>query len=141
MTTEDIIIELGQVIITDSGDYEKLDRIEELTQYLRKNGNGRIACKSLVKFLERHPEVEFGNPGEPIHTLETYVGHYENHLFESLEKKPTEITIWMLNRIINSKTGDEKSELLAKLVNCSTHSHANEAAKESAKSFYEHHLE
>jgi hypothetical protein len=141
MSTEDIINELDQMTITDSEDYEKLDRIEELTQYLRQNENGKVACESMIKLLERHPEVEFGSPGEPIHTLETFDGHYENHLFESLERRPTEMTIWMLNRIINSKKGNEKSELLKKLAGCSIHNLASEAAKESARDFLEYQLE
>jgi hypothetical protein len=135
MLTTEIIKEIEEIKIIDSEDFDNLDRIEELTNQLRTNEDGYLACKSLILLMERHPQVEFGIPGEPIHTIEKFVGHYEDFLYESLERKPTMMTVWMLNRIINSKSGTDKKLLLTLMDKCSKHINADELAKDHAKEF------
>ena len=66
MMTQEIINEIGEINISNSEDFENLDRIQELTDLLRINGDGYLACESLINLMERHPQIEFGTPGEPI---------------------------------------------------------------------------
>lgn len=56
----------------------------------------------LFSILENNPDEDFGIPGEIVHFLEKfYKNGYEEKLVESLNRKPTSHTVWMLNRIIN----------------------------------------
>ncbi|MBN8789439.1 MAG: hypothetical protein J0I84_20350 [Terrimonas sp.] len=136
MKTKDIIDELNQMTITDSEDYDSLKRIHELTDLLRQNEDGNLACEAMINLLERHPQVEFGTPGQPIHTIESYSGHYEDLLMKSLDRQPTFMTIWMLNRILNVETGSNRHRLIGKMKSYMTHPLANEQARETAKGFY-----
>ena len=122
--------------IDGSEDYDNLERIDELTDLLKKNKDGHLACYAMLNLLERHPQVEFGTPGQPIHTIESYSGHYEDFLMESLDRRPTFMTIWMLNRIINLAKGSKKDKLIDKLKSFMTHPSADEQAKVAAKDFY-----
>ena len=90
----------------------------------------------MIDLLERHPNVEFGTPGEPIHTLESYGEKYRPFLYASLNRKPTYMTVWMLNRIINAKDEKEKPQLIELLRKLSIHESADEATRESAMDFY-----
>jgi hypothetical protein len=136
MTTKDIIEELNQMTIIDSEDYEPLERIDELTDFLEQNEDGHLACDAMINLLERHPHIEFGTPGQPIHLLESYSGHYEELLMASLDRQPTFMTIWMLNRIINAEEGLSRDKLVDKMKSYMTHPLADEEAKDSAKKFY-----
>lgn len=136
MTTKDIIEELNQMTIIDSEDYEPLERIDELTDFLKQNEDGHLGCDTMINLLERHPQVEFGTPGQPIHLLESYSGHYEELLMASLDRQPTVMTIWMLNRIINAEDGSNRDKLIDKMKSYMTHPLADEQAKDTAKDFY-----
>ncbi|WP_214229584.1 hypothetical protein [Pedobacter sp. B4-66] len=142
MTTQEIIIEINKLIIQSLDDLGALERIDKLTNLLRVNGDGYLACEHLIYLLERHPNVEFGTPGEPVHTLETFQGYYEVFLYQSLERQPTQMTVWMLNRIINAEANiEKKNELLNRLGNCLNHPSANEVAKEATLNFLKYQTE
>ena len=123
--------------VESSEDYDKLDRIDELTKLLKKNKDGHLACEAMINLLERHPQVEFGTPGQPIHTIESYGAHYEDLLLASLDRQPTFMTIWMLNRIINATKGFRKEKLVYQIKSCMTHPSADKQAKDYASNFYE----
>lgn len=136
MTTQEIIIKINEISVGSSDDFDSLEQIRELTGLLRMNNDGYLACEHLIYLLERHPDVEFGTPGEPVHTLEKFPGYYEAFLYQSLERQPTEMTVWMLNRIINAETDIEKeNELLNKLKNCLNHPLASDLTKETTLDF------
>lgn len=142
MTTQEITIEINRMNVESLDDFDSLERIDELTDLLKINSDGYLACEHLIYLLERHPNVEFGTPGEPVHTLEKFRGHYEVFLYQSLERQPTQMTVWMLNRIINAETIDEqKEELLNRLRNCLNHPSANDMIKESALTFLKYQTE
>lgn len=141
MKTNEIIEKLKSLKIDSSEDYESLESIDELTTFLRQNSDGHLACQEMISLLERHPEIEFGLPGEPVHTLENFVGHYEESLMKSLDKHPTQMTIWMLNRMINVQTGEEREKLIQKLKDCMNHPLASQVAIEMAKDFFKYQTE
>jgi len=146
MTTQEIIIEINRMNVENSDDFDSLERIDELTDLLKINSDGYLACEHLISLLERHPNVEFGTPGEPVHTLEKFQGHYEVFLYQSLERRPTQMTVWMHNRIINAETNaetnaEQKNELLNRLKNCLNHPSANEMTKESTLTFLKYQTE
>jgi hypothetical protein len=88
-----------------------------------------------LHFLEIHPEWDFGMPGELVHFLERFYGRgYEQKLVESISRRPTVHTVWMLNRVINGEKLPEKKqtylELLASVANASPDAMASERARE-----------
>ena len=70
---------------------------------LENNDDFELAIEPIFKLIEKYPLTDFGSPGPFVHTLESFTGHYESYLFESLNRRPTRLTIWMLNRIINGE--------------------------------------
>jgi hypothetical protein len=84
MTIAKIVAELNCLVIRRAEDYKQLDRLNELTAFLRQNHDGHPACEVLLTILERHPQVDFGAPGQLVHTIESYRGHYEDSLVASL---------------------------------------------------------
>ena len=138
MKTDKIIDEINHMTIDSSEDYDNLKRIDDLTELLKKNKDGHLACDAMINLLERNPKVEFGTPGEPIHTIENYGGHYEELLMASLERQPTFMTTWMLNRIINAANVFEKKTLIDKMKHITTHPLADEQTKNTAKNFYDY---
>ena len=139
MTTANIIDELNYLTIDSSEDYAQLDRLDELTALLPENHDGYLACEAMLEVLERHPKVEFGTPGQLVHTIESYSGQYEDLLLASLDRQPTFMTVWMLNRLINAATGAERNQLVANLHRLRTHPRADEQAKAAVEEFYSFH--
>jgi hypothetical protein len=56
--------------------------------------------------IERLSDSELGTPGPLVHTMEKHSGRYENLLEESLKRKPTDLSVWMVNRILNGEPED-----------------------------------
>lgn len=57
---------------------------------------------SLLLLMETHQNADFGTPGPIVHFLEKfYKNGYEQKLFNSIKRKPTMHTLWMLNRLID----------------------------------------
>jgi hypothetical protein len=116
MTIEQIIyttIEFNPVknIGIDAEDY-----FVECMNELRNNIEFELAIEPVFKLLEKFPSVNFGSPGPIVHSLECFKGTYENYLFQSLERKPTPLTVWMFNRIINAESKvSEKQKLIFRL--------------------------
>lgn len=79
-----------------------------LMDELKKNSEIVKAIEPLFRLMEKYPQADFGSPGPIVHTLETLIGQYEEYLDDSLKRKPTPLTVWMLNRIIN----DEKNSII-----------------------------
>ncbi len=136
MLTRKIIEKINALKIDDANEYDALEEVSFLTGELKKNDDGQFACESLIGLLERHSLIEFGSPGEPIHTIENFPGYYEEYLFKSLERHPTNMTVWMLNRMINAETDENsKKSLIDKLRNCVKHTLADKQTQDSAKDF------
>jgi hypothetical protein len=57
---------------------------------------------AIFRFMEENPEADFGAPGPIVHILED-LGGYEPALLESVQRMPIPHTLWMINRILNSK--------------------------------------
>jgi hypothetical protein len=90
-------------------------RAAELTDSWASAGAGPETIAPVLRFIEEHPTVEFGTPRALVHFVERFFQHgYQERLVESIERKPTAQTIWMLNRVINgTKETDAKQILIA----------------------------
>jgi hypothetical protein len=77
-------------------------RTGELTAAWESAGAGFETVEPVLRFMEAHPTKDYGAPGALVHFVERFHRDgYEEKLVESVERKPTLQTVWMLNRVIN----------------------------------------
>lgn len=100
---------------------------------------GIDAVEPVLRFIECHPHLHIGMPGALVHFVECFSGKgYERLLLESLERRPTFTTVWMLNRVINDTSApDERTGLVAAMKRARSHPQADAAAVEWAGRFAE----
>jgi hypothetical protein len=105
MTTTEILKLLNDFVPFDENDpiYDNESYFYKPMDELRLNSDFELAIEPIFKTIEKFPSTDFGSPGPFVHTLESFAGHYESYLFDSLKRRPTPLTIWMLNRIINAE--------------------------------------
>ena len=69
----------------------------------------------ILQLFERFPDYDFGTPGPLAHAIERFYRQgYEQELQRSLRRKPTCLTIWLANRIINLR--DDNASILIDLL-------------------------
>lgn len=89
--------------------------------------------------MERYPDADFGSPGPLVHALESPGVDYQGELQLSLLRRPTPLTAWMYNRIINVETDRLIIEgHIARMRLFGNHPLADAETKRIAKQFVEH---
>src|SRR6185312_15617487 len=83
-----------------------MERLEELTSAVRIMPSPERAVPEMFRVMERMPDVELGSPGPLVHTLEGIPG-YERHLADSVRRQPSLLSVWMVNRILNSPIAED----------------------------------
>ncbi|WNB76345.1 hypothetical protein [Methylomonas koyamae] len=113
-------------------------RIYEILTDFDLMPNRERAIGVLFGVLERFPENDFGSPGPLVHALEAIPG-YEPFLAESLRRQPTELSVWVVNRILNSELPIEaKVTWTNELRQVMQNPAALTSARESAREFLEY---
>jgi hypothetical protein len=98
-----------------------MERLYELTEALMALPAPERAIPALFAVMERLPESDLGSPGPLVHTLEKLPG-YEAELVNSVRRQPTPLSVWMVNRILNTDlSGEGRSEWVALLEMAATH--------------------
>ncbi len=98
MTPEQITKQLEHIAILDDFAGES----DELVNQWTDANIGLEAVEPILQFMESHSSLDFGTPGALAHFVEQfYINGYEEKLLESISRRPTQQTVWMLNRIIN----------------------------------------
>lgn len=116
----------------DANGPEKLD---QLTEELHGLDLPESAANLMLRFMERLDGSDLGSPGPLVHTLEKLPG-YEGQLFESVERRPTPLSLWMINRILNATPELQKREkLMALLQQAVSHVLASEETRREAEDF------
>ncbi len=114
--------------------YKTNDILEEIL----KKDNALDYVEPLINIMESNPEIDFGMPGPVIHFIEEFpTKDYVEILLNSLKRKPTSYTLWMLNRIINDSPA-KKEEYIRVLYEASQRSDVEADIKEMAKLFYDY---
>src|SRR5262245_31321139 len=68
---------------------------------------------TVLRFMENNPSLDYGSPGALVHFVERFSGPaYEIELLASLMRRPTDHTVWMLNRVINGTPSIAEREKL-----------------------------
>jgi len=121
--------------IADADDF--VESSNQLVGEWASSGLGAEAVEPILRFVETHPHIDFGSPGPLVHFAERFYGHgYEDILLESLRRRPTALTVWMLNRVINgTKAPSTRRQLIDVMQQVTKHPLADHAARESAQHF------
>jgi hypothetical protein len=91
---------------------EELERIASDADFAQKSlnltdrwaaeGVGAEAVGAVLRFMECHSQLHYGTPGALVHFVESVcTDAYEDQLIESINRKPTFTTVWMLHRLMN----------------------------------------
>jgi hypothetical protein len=91
--------------------------LDALIDRWKRRGVGLEAVEAIFRFLEAYPDLDHGAPGPLVHFAERFYGQgYEAALLRSFDRKPTSLTAWMVNRVLNG-TAEEavRDTLLAAL--------------------------
>jgi hypothetical protein len=95
------------------------DLTEALESILAEANPGESDLRSFeaaFRVFERHPLCDFGSPGPLVHWLERAYPRYIGALVASIERRPTEHTLWMVNRILNANIeASTRASLIAAL--------------------------
>lgn len=113
------------------------ERLGELCDELREINDPVTCAPVMFRTMERLDGVELGTPGPLVHTLETWPGRYEEFLAQSVRRKPTPLSVWMVNRILNASPPDAES-WLALLRSIANNPMASDETKVEAKEFIEY---
>src|SRR5438477_4891645 len=111
------------------------ERLYRLCEELRQVDDVGACAKILFRTMERLDDADLGNPGPLVHTLEAMPG-YQPFLTESLNRRPTRLAVWMVNRILNTNTTDA-SAWLNVLRDIEMHSDFSETTRAQARHFLE----
>lgn len=97
--------------------------LEQLTAEWSISAPNLDTIETILQFMENHPTLDFGMPGPLVHFMEKfYHTGYEHKLMESVRRKPTTHTTWMVNRILNgSNSAPERQTFIDLLKESQTH--------------------
>lgn len=125
-----VIKEIENAVGTD--DFEFV--MEENIMKFEAEGVGIEAVTPLLQLMERHPLDDFGMPGAIVHFVERfYKNGYEELLIESVKRRPTMHTVWMLNRVMNGS--ENKNDYLEIMKEITERSDIEETIRNSASEF------
>ncbi len=97
------------------------------------------AAGSIFEYIEKHSDEDLGTPGPLVHLVETIFPKYIGELKNSVARKPTQLTVWMLNRVLNAEIEPFLRDDLLKVMNSiSEHPRADKPTVEEAQRFLEH---
>ena len=99
MLTRDEILVALQDAITEDQEFELADEVMDAMGAYPQPFD---LVDPVLDFISKHPEVDFGSPGELVHFVERfYHKGYEDLLMKTVGKRPTPHNIWMLHRCCN----------------------------------------
>lgn len=114
--------------------YETEEVLEKVTQ----EDDSIEYVKSLLKYMEENPYIDYGMPGPIVHYIENYYQKgYEELLYDSITDRPTQHTLWMLNRIINAPKLTDKDKYMSLLRKISVDESIDPNVRKDAKSFFD----
>ena len=128
----------------DDDDVTLIERLYELTESLQEVEDVAPVYPAIFEFLESYPNAELGSPGPLVHFVEkSFPGGYEQLLTESLKKKPTNHTLKMANRLLNSSELDLdlRSDLMILLEDAAESASVDPLTREEAADYLQYQKE
>jgi hypothetical protein len=140
--------EIGCELETIAGkqNFESLSR--GIAQRWAPTGVGEDLVEAVLRFMEEHPEIDYGAPGPLVHLIEGFWNKdarsadcYDRLVVASIERKPTAHTAWLLNRIINvEKDPDRREQFHKVMANAVANPNADRFAREEADNFLKYQI-
>ena len=139
-TFDQLLAELAALKPSDFDDeFAGLDRLRGLTDELMAQPQPERAIPALFAVMERMPATEMGTPGPLVHTLEQMRGHYEHELAQSVKRQPANLSVWMVNRILNGTRDSRQRQIYLDLLRISAeHPTAPDSVRHEAEHFIQH---
>jgi hypothetical protein len=135
---ERFVFELSQ-LDPAGDDFSFEQKLHELADAIEDIDDLAPAFGHIFGFLERFPNADHGSPGVLVHLVERFQPAYFGELARSVERRPTLHTLWMLNRILNSKVpAAQRAEFMALLEASSRHPLADAIEHEQAAHFFQY---
>jgi len=106
MTLQEIIAGL-EAFVSSGDETDDVARLYDILEGFEDCPGRTDAVPAMFGLLERYPDTILGSPGPIVHELEAIVG-YESALRESMLRKPSCLTVWMVNRILNTNLPDDE---------------------------------
>jgi hypothetical protein len=120
-------------------EYAGLDKLRGLTDELMAQPQPERAIPALFAVMERMPITEMGTPGPLVHTLEQMRGHYEHELAQSVKRQPANLSVWMVNRILNGTRDSRQRQIYLDLLRVAAeHPKAPDSVRHEAEHFIQH---
>ena len=114
------------------------ERLAELTEPLKALPGAEKAIPEMFAVMERLRDADLGSPGPLVHTIERWRGRYENELVNPVRRCPSMLSVWMVNRILNTGLPDDtRREYMSLLHDATIHPKASEDVRQSAREFIE----
>lgn len=115
----------------------------QLVQRWLADSVGAEAIESVLHFMEKHPEIDYGAPGPLVSFIERSFRAggserqvYEDAVLASIQRVPTAHTVWLLNRIINvTEDRETKRHLLEAMSEAFGNPRADSFAREQIAEF------
>jgi hypothetical protein len=107
MTNKEISEQLLKIVSRD----DFASSSATLTEAWSAAGVGVESIDPILEFMEAHPDQDYGMPGALVHFVEEFDDKdYVGRLIKSISRKPTMLTVWMLNRVINGTREPARKE-------------------------------
>jgi hypothetical protein len=132
------VIEALEAFVPAEDDGETTGRLYEIFDGFREQPGREAAMSAIFGVIERFPDAELGTPGPLVHELEAMAG-YEKELRNSIGRQPAPLSIWMVNRILNTTMSwDTREGWLSLLRSVLIHPKADELSRQEAMDFLAH---
>ena len=125
-------------VFTENIKKEDFEAIYEILNIIKEE-DSMLYIEWILHFMEENPKIDYGMPGPLVHFMEKkYKKGYEKLLLESIKRKPTEHTVWMLNRILNDVNLEDRNVYMDVLKAIVKDSKYDEELRSLAKEFLEY---
>ena len=129
-------------VINDLNNYSpSQDEWNDLDELIAEASSfsGKKIINALLRILERYPTHDgYGVFWSIVHTLEA-IGDYETELVSSISRKPHEMSVLMLNRMLNAGINEIDGKPIIKILQeISVNTAFSEDIREQARGFIEY---
>jgi len=128
--------EVSQLLLQIASSDDFANRSADLVEQLNCDIDAFDSIEAILRFMENHTSVDFGSPGPLVHFVEQfYKSGYEQKLLESILRKPTAHTVWMLNRLVNGTAQSNKQLLIDAMKKVKQHPFADQITIQRAAEY------
>ena len=85
-----------------------IDSLYEFTDIMEQIEGAEEILPAMFHFIEDMSHMDIGSPGPLVHYIEKFFPDYCDYLIVSVQRKPTNLTLWMCNRILNADIEEQR---------------------------------